>query len=49
MRYDIEERLLFFAAKVTGMSVDRVYASGLFKLTRRLLARLSGSSVNRPR
>jgi hypothetical protein len=49
MRYDLEERVLFWCARVMRVSIDRAYSSRVVRCFMRLSARLSGISVRRPR
>jgi len=49
MRYDVEERVLFAIAKLTGKSIDSLYQSAFVRFMMNLSARAGGSSVKRPR
>ena len=49
MRYDPEERFLFLIARLFQVPVDTAYSWPLVRAWMSLLAKASGSSVNRPR
>lgn len=47
--YDLEERVLFWAAGVLGVSIDKAYRLQLVRLLMKLSAILRGKSSRRPR
>ncbi len=49
MKYDYEERVLFWVACAFGLSIDKAYSLGAVKFCMRMSAKLRGSSVSRPR
>lgn len=49
MVYDFDECVLFLVARVSRTSIDRAYSWSWVRAFMRLSARLSGSSVRRPR
>lgn len=49
MKYDYEERALFWTADALGITIDAVYSSRVLMFLIKLSANLGGISVRRPR